>query len=623
MAEKKRNTSSNSAGRQSLQRSRIWLFTAIIVILIPVAFLGFAEWALRLAGTGHSSEFFLEKREDGNRYLTINHPYTQRFFPQALARAIIPHRIEIPQPEDTYRIVIFGESAANGDPDPGYSFGRHLEVLLENRYPGTRFEVICTAITAINSHVIRSIANDTKSIEADLWIVYMGNNEMIGPYGAGTVFGAKVMPLPIIRANIGLKSTRLGQLAKQFKEGLQANSRDTQTWGGINMFTDNPLHKDDPRRLMVYKHFQRNLHDIVASAESAGVPVLLSTVASNLRDCAPFISLNRSDLSTTERQKWQELYDQGIQAEAGKSYADAIRAYAGAAAIDPTHAELQFRLGRVYGLSGYIEKATAAMTRARDYDALVVRADSKINEIIRAEATNWPDTRVRLVDTVALLAADSPAGIPGREWFYEHVHFTLQGNYQVARIMAETIRPSLPESILAKDTGQWVEPGTCHVTLAITLWDKKRLWSEMNEQLANPPFSLRENNALMRSFCEASAAYFGERSNPRLDRKIYEDAMVARPEDYHLRQHYARYLQLNGDLDSAITHLYWITERFPLFEGAYQELALAHLLAGNYDQAEAAFVRVLELNPYYPRALKGLETLNEMRAQSTARTSDK
>ena len=46
------------------------------------------------------------------------------------------------------------------------------------------FEVVNTAVTAINSHVVREIASDLEEIESDLWIVYMGNNEVYGPFGA-------------------------------------------------------------------------------------------------------------------------------------------------------------------------------------------------------------------------------------------------------------------------------------------------------------------------------------------------------------------------------------------------------------------------------------------------------
>ena len=41
----------------------------------------------------------------------------------------------------------------------------------------------------------------------------MGNNEMVGPFGAVTVFGAKAPPRWMVRLGLSLQTTRVGQLA--------------------------------------------------------------------------------------------------------------------------------------------------------------------------------------------------------------------------------------------------------------------------------------------------------------------------------------------------------------------------------------------------------------------------
>ena len=67
---------------------------------------------------------------------------------------------------------------------------------MEERCSGTKFEVINTGMTAINSHAILAIARDCVPFNGDIWIIYMGNNEVIGPFGAGSVLGPKAPPLP-------------------------------------------------------------------------------------------------------------------------------------------------------------------------------------------------------------------------------------------------------------------------------------------------------------------------------------------------------------------------------------------------------------------------------------------
>src|SRR4030095_1573736 len=95
---------------------------------------------------------------------------------------------------------------------PAYGFARMLREVLEERCPGTKFEVVNVAMTAISSHAILRIARDCTSFEGDLWIVYMGNNEVVGPFGAGSVFGAKAPSLPLIRVVLAAKGTCIGQL---------------------------------------------------------------------------------------------------------------------------------------------------------------------------------------------------------------------------------------------------------------------------------------------------------------------------------------------------------------------------------------------------------------------------
>ena len=162
--------------------------------------------------------------------------------------------------------------------------------MLELRYPATRFEVINAAMTGINSHAVRAIAEDCVKAQGDIWVIYMGNNEVVGPYGAGTVFGSQVPPLGLIRASLALKSTRTGQLLDAIRGWLQPPPPDKSDWGGMLMFLDQQVRADDPRLSRMYSYFQRNLSDIINAGQRAGARMVISTVAVNLRDCAPFAS---------------------------------------------------------------------------------------------------------------------------------------------------------------------------------------------------------------------------------------------------------------------------------------------------------------------------------------------
>src|SRR4051812_41966858 len=172
-----------------------------------------------------------------------------------------------------------------------------LEALLEGRYPGTRFEVVNAAMTAINSHVVLPIGRDCAREDGDLWVIYMGNNEVVGPFGAGTVFGSPAANLPLIRTSLALKSLRCGQLLDQLLSRLARHATYSKEWGGMAMFLQHLVREDDPRMKMVYSHFDQNLRELLTVGRRHGVKVLVGTVASNLKDCAPFASVHRPGLT--------------------------------------------------------------------------------------------------------------------------------------------------------------------------------------------------------------------------------------------------------------------------------------------------------------------------------------
>ena len=57
------------------------------------------------------------------------------------------------KPAGTIRVFVLGDSAAQGFPNPSFGFGRILEVMLRQRYPDVKFEVINVAMSAISSRL--------------------------------------------------------------------------------------------------------------------------------------------------------------------------------------------------------------------------------------------------------------------------------------------------------------------------------------------------------------------------------------------------------------------------------------------------------------------------------------
>src|SRR5574340_43396 len=444
---------------------REWGIRAALEVLSPVALFVVLELVLRAGGIGFPSSFFV--RVPGRDVRVPNARFGERFFPKRLARAPAPHLLADHKPRGTFRIFVFGESAAMGVPEPGFSFARILEVLLNSRYSGRRFEVVNTAMTAINSHAIAGIAWECAAYEPDLFIVYMGNNEVVGPYGPGTVFTPAMNWLPLIRLNVWQRSTRTGQSIAS----LLARGRPQEDWRGMEMFQDRLVPHDDPRLAATYAHFRRNLGDLVAMGKSAGMPVVLSTVAVNLKDSPPF---------------------------------------AGAAAAE------QFRAGRQWTASGDAAKAAEAFARARDLDELRFRADSRVNAIIREVAVR---RRAVLADAER---AFGPA--PGSEFFYEHVHLRFAGNYLLARTVAERIE------LAERPTGEWPDTQRVAALLPYTQWDGYRIDGQMNAMMERPPFASQSGYEAAR---QRRLLELAERPEPASALAAYRAAVAARPDDIH------------------------------------------------------------------------------------------
>src|SRR5947207_4019721 len=258
-----KQTGNNRAGGEEpgFRERSPWIFR-LGALVFPFALLLLLEFLLRLFGYGYSPHFFLPAKVNGVDVFIENQKFSRRYFPPALARTPQPALFAARKPSNAFRIFVFGESAAMGDPEPAFGFSRILEVLLQDQYPAARFEVINVAVTAINSHVVRQIARDCASKQSDFWIIYMGNNEVVGPYGAGTVFGSQTPSLSFIRASIALKATRLGQLLDSLRQRF-SKSRIPATWEGMEMFLKQQVWQKDPRMTKVYSHFEANLDDIL------------------------------------------------------------------------------------------------------------------------------------------------------------------------------------------------------------------------------------------------------------------------------------------------------------------------------------------------------------------------
>jgi tetratricopeptide (TPR) repeat protein len=593
-----RNATSSVGPRQS-GISRRW-FRIAAAVIVPCLLLVVIEGALRMAGFGHPTSFFVRLPGAGDNTLVENGRFGWRFFPREAARSPSPLRIHAAKAAGTIRIFVLGESAALGDPKPAYGVGRYLEVLLKERFPGSKFEVVCVAMTAINSHAILPIARECARLQGDAWVVYMGNNEMEGPFGANTVFGPTAPGLPFIRATLALKATRLGQGLEDLGRRLKSAPDQPANWEGMKTFLRQQLPPEDSRRKKVYAHFQRNLEDIVRAALDSGARPVLCTVASNLKDCAPFASLHRDGLAADDLATWKKLYEQARQLESTNRFQEAGVVLGEAGRLDAAYAELQFRAGACALDLTNILQARLSFTRARDVDALPFRTDTAINAVTREVAGRFAGRGVALVDAEAELAAQSPQGIPGQEFFYDHVHLNFDGNYRLARLLAAQVEKSLPALSGKTRAPEWASPETCALRLGLTDWNRSAAWESMLQRMADAPFTNQLNHtARTRMMVEAIRGFRSgmKQESAAEARTVYENAIRQAPGDHRLAENFAEFLEQVGALNDAVGQWRQVERVLPHHQAAPFQIGRLLARLGRWDEARESLLTSLRLRP--------------------------
>jgi len=297
----------------------------------------------------------------------------------------------------------------------------------------------------------------------------------------------------------------------------------------MEMFLDQQVPANSPLLQQAYRNYEENLQDTIAVAEAAGVKVIVATVATNLKDCAPFASMHRKDLQQDDLKRWSGFVQRGSEIEEQKP-AEALKQYQSAASIDSEYAELEFRIARCFSRLGDYKASKEHFTRARDLDTLRFRADSRINEINRSVATAQ---HVPIVDAEEILSDAAPDTTIGSDQVYEHVHMTPEGNYLLARAAFLQIAPNLPPSQSA--VPEPLSEAECEQRLALTGFDRWRLMAEMFGRLQKAPFTTQLNHSEQIFRFVAGAQPPSENPNDTVAQ--YQWAIAHNPDDpmLHLR----------------------------------------------------------------------------------------
>jgi Flp pilus assembly protein TadD len=386
------------------RRWKVWLGRAVLVVAGPVGVFAGLEGVLFLTGKFEPVEVVKQVEHEGGRYWVMEPEFTRR----VLGRDnVITHQkffLPVEREAGTRRVLLVGESAAAGYPLTEYGLGRLMRVLWEMRFPGERLEVVDMTSVGVNSHVLRVFVREGLRTNPDAVVLYAGNNEVIGPYGAANVFGRQGAGVWWARAGLAFSNTRTGRAAGMLME--RGGGGGESLWRGLNEFEGMALDWEDAGVVRAGEQARENFRAMAGMALEAGSKVLVCVPAVNLTDWPP----------TGE--------------EAGEAYAR----------------------GRELQGAGRLAEAWDFYRRACDWDGLRLRADSRVRGAQREVVAERGSGDVMLVDADIWLHEGNAGFETDREFFLEHVHLTFEGRVAVAALMVDGLA-----ELLGTGTGDWVD----------------------------------------------------------------------------------------------------------------------------------------------------------------------
>jgi len=385
-----------------------------VVILAPVVFFGALEVFFWLVGW-FAPWRLLETREyEGRSYFTTNPHYGRLFLQRADVPAPPALWTPVDKPPGLRRVILLGESAAAGFPMTDYHLGRLVQARWNARYPDVPVEVINLSMVAINSHALREFTREALALQPDMFVLYAGHNEVIGPFGPAGKFGPAISSPVLARAALAVRRTRVGRAVESALAAVSPPAAGDEGWQGLNEFRGLRVAHDDPALDGMLANTEANFRAITRLALAHDAKVLFCLPAVNLNDWPPLAS----DPPGTD----------GVQAVLAGQDAGDFSGFRSAALV--------YEAARQLEAAGDRTRAWPLYRRALDLDQQRFRADSRVRGLQEEiAATSGP--AVAAIDADRRLHEENPTFTTDREFFLEHVHLTITGRAAVAELIVD------------------------------------------------------------------------------------------------------------------------------------------------------------------------------------------
>ena len=529
-----------------MRPARRRLFLAI-TLLTPVLLLGVAEGVARLVWREGALPLFVTAPFGDGKYVVANRDVARRWFSrERIPPAPMAEPFATQKPARAFRVFVLGESSTAGFPYPrNGAFSRVLRDMLRDVLPDDSVEVVNLGIAATNSYALVDLADEILEQSPDAIVIYAGHNEYYGALGAASTENVVASSPAMKRAYLWLLRSRL---VLAMRAGLQnaqaAGAGDADAPSLMEVLARN---REVPLDGEVYERgveqFEDNLTRVIRTFRDEGIAVFVGSLASNLRSQRPLAS---------------------------------------AANRGPMRAEGAYLDARLALTKGDVALAQLMFARARDLDVVRFRAPTEFNRVIERVTRVTGAVYVPVAEEAARQA---PAGVPGDEFFLEHVHPNRAGYATIGRVFFESMRGAglagrqahLERLRTAEDYFNGME---------LTAFDERVVRHTVNTLTTRWPFVAATRRSDYRTTYRPVDVF---------DSLAFQVSRGASWEMGKVRLA-AEYERL-GQFDLAAAEYRGLVRDAPFFEEPLRMLGRALLGAGKEAEAEEALERAMRIQP--------------------------
>ncbi len=398
-----------SIAPQADSREKTFFFVA--AILIPVLFFVVLEGSLRLFNyRGDTSLFVYPEEYFEGEYGFVNRNFNARYFFNTRNLPGFSNDAFLKQkPDSSFRVFAMGGSSTAGYPY-GFNatFSRVTADAFKDILPGRLVEVINLGASAVNSYTLYDQIPEILEQKPDAIFIYTGHNEFYGALGVGSSEQFGAFP-GFVRTYLKLQRLKtfmllrdgIASISQWIASSLLSKPHPTRDGTLMQrMVQDQTITLDNQVFEYGKNQFESNLDKILQQFRKRDIPVFISSIASNLRDQEPFVSIE-----TPRYPPAQQV----------------------------------FREARRYYRQGNFERAYELFVFAKDLDALKFRAPEVFNEIIREKAAKHGAVYVPVYED---MREQSENRIIGFDLMLEHLHPNRTGYFQIGKSFYEAVAAS-------------------------------------------------------------------------------------------------------------------------------------------------------------------------------------